>query len=111
MHDVPIRIAKYEVGPDCKDCLTVELTSINPERWAIRCHGECYDKSCDDFVYEPLPSNRCDNFLENCRFKTCSEAITIAKRKALSATPIACKLLAITWKDMQNGVVIEDVDE
>ncbi len=47
--------------------------------WAILDpHGNCYNKDEKDWEYEPLPSNRTDEFLKRCRF-TLKEALAIVK--------------------------------
>ena len=43
--------------------------------WAVRNHGCCLNKKYNEFEYEPSPSNRDDDFIENCRFKSPSEAL------------------------------------
>ena len=48
--------------------------------WAILDqHGNCYNKTEKDWEIEPLPSNRTDDFLENCRF-TLKEALAIVRK-------------------------------
>lgn len=47
------------------------------EKWAVRRHGDCLDRS-GQWEYEPLPSSRDDDFLARCRFDSASEAIAAA---------------------------------
>lgn len=61
--------------------ITVDATSFNDDgealSWAIR-NGtrSCYSKSQKRFIYEPMPSERDDDFFSDCRFLSAIEAET-----------------------------------
>lgn len=44
------------------------------DRWAIRSHGECLNNE-GEWEYEPLPSNRDDEFYARCRWLTPEDAL------------------------------------
>lgn len=41
-----------------------------PESWALYHDGFVLDKNLEEFIYEPLPSNRTEEFLASTRFDT-----------------------------------------
>lgn len=53
-----------------KDELNIKLRSKEngKRRWAIYYHGNCWDNEIKQFIYEPGPSNRDDEFLMNTRY-------------------------------------------
>ena len=46
-----------------------------PDKWAIRQRGMCLNK-LGEWEYEPIPSERKDDFIGRCRFSTPNEALS-----------------------------------
>lgn len=75
-----MKVVKYYV----KDDIYMEHTDPEgryPEdrpSWAIRNNSFCWSRSRVAWVYEPLPSNRDDEFFKDCRFSF-DEASAIAR--------------------------------
>lgn len=61
---------------------TIELReSDQGERWVIKEGGRaCLSKSLGEFVYEPMPSNRTDDFLDDTRFNSMEEAMIFLEK-------------------------------
>ena len=53
------------------------------EQWAVTTASGCCVSTDLRSVYEPLPSNRSEEFMEKCRF-TLDEALDIAERFAVA---------------------------
>lgn len=49
----------------------------NKVKWILIAFGEIYDKSVDEFVEIPLPSNSKEEFFQNTRFETPNELFDI----------------------------------
>jgi hypothetical protein len=54
--------------------------SDGTDKWAIRTSSSCLNKS-GEFVYEPMPSSRSDEFIKDTRFDSEQEAITAWNRR------------------------------
>lgn len=77
--DVGLPVQSYLARPQNfatgEGAITIERVSnmSGSDSWAIRCRGECLNKS-GAWQHEPLPSSRDDKFIANCRFTTPEEA-------------------------------------
>lgn len=64
--------------------ITVEATKFDSEHkpivWAIRRSSSVMSKKTGTFDYEPMPSNRDDEFFEEYRFDSIEEAIACWKK-------------------------------
>ena len=63
--------------------LIVKRKGKAPLMWSIsplRYPEVCYDNEANNFDWEPLPSNRTNEYLKTHRFETAEEAIEIAKK-------------------------------
>ena len=69
--DLIARATRFEFCP-----LKVEKRSEN--KWAILYNGCCYDSTLGEFVIEPMPSGRTNEFLDATRFKL-KDAIELAE--------------------------------
>ena len=63
------------VWVDTETRARIELTSAfgEPKKYAVRIYGNCLSKD-NEWEYEPLPSSRDSNFLENCRWDSYEQA-------------------------------------
>jgi len=73
---------RFHLGQD-KDYrdIVVERRSYpnDPEMWAILADSMCLSKD-GKWDYEPMPSNRSDEFIENHRWNNLDEAVRIAEK-------------------------------
>lgn len=64
-----------------EEWIILEATKFDDEytkaiSYAIRKSGSCWNKTAQKFIYEPMPSNRDDDFFEQCRFASEEEALS-----------------------------------
>lgn len=52
-----------------------EYFNGRPSKWAIMCRGSCMSKESGDYTYEPQPSSRDNEFLNEFRFDSAEEAL------------------------------------
>lgn len=55
-----------------------------PDKWAILDHKFCLDKD-GDWVIQPLPSSRDDEFMQRCRFDSAEEALTFWRENSFTS--------------------------
>lgn len=80
-------------NPDARYYI-VRVARKGQDRWAVMWMGECWNGS--DWEYEPLPSNRPDDFLDRCRFPL-DDAVRIA-----AALPDTLVMNGRTWAQIQE---------
>jgi hypothetical protein len=61
----------------------VKVEKRNDDLWAIIGDGCCLTKT-NDWTYEPMPSNRNEEFLKECRWDNLQEAIKFAEQHLLT---------------------------
>ena len=77
----------------------ISVTYRGKGRWAVCRGGSCLSKSENAFVYEPRPSARTDDFLNDVRFDSPREAFAfyeVWKEKTLAEAKAAGM---ITWSE------------
>lgn len=80
---MPLQVLTYGLyfDPARLQWTTLEVTLYdekpphNPLKWTIRRAGSVMSKKTGSFDYEPMPSNREDDWLEEYRFDKAAEAI------------------------------------
>jgi len=73
-------VAKF--GGSCVEEITIsrQRQPEGPDKFAVRTASKiCINREIES-EYEPLPSNRTDEFYERCRFDTFEEALDIARK-------------------------------
>ena len=78
----PINEVQLYGGGPCNACSVVLLRRRQidgPDRWAVVDKGCALDKD-GDWVQEPIPSSRTDEYLETTRFTTHEEAVMAWQR-------------------------------
>ena len=63
----------------CND-VVFKIETRGHDRWAVVLHGSVLDKKANDFVYEPLNSNRTEAFFRRARFASKEEALKALQR-------------------------------
>ena len=81
MDNIHICIAKYRLVIDnSRDDIYIEATKFDDNHeaisWAVRTHGGLVMSKDGEFSYEPMPSNRDEDFFKQYRFSSPKEAIS-----------------------------------
>lgn len=71
-----VRIESYSLPDAGLDIIRAEQRT-GPAKWKVSNGGYCLTKT-GDWEFEPIPSNRTDDFIARCRFDTDHEAIDAA---------------------------------
>lgn len=73
-----VHINGYIIPPDCKSSNRIQIarrtSQEGVERWAIINGNTCLSKAEQCFVFESMPSNRTDEFIDDTRFDSVDEA-------------------------------------
>lgn len=77
-------VSEIDLFPDCNDsCLNVSVRKMKQRNgsflWAVYCNGSVLSTS-GYFMYEPIPSNRDENFLKEARFESIEDSIKYFKK-------------------------------
>lgn len=77
LHDGPVTPLDHPVKVEARDGIGPNNTSVR--RWAVTRNGDVWSKAAEGFVYEPLPSDRDDQFVADTRFAAIAEALRVAR--------------------------------
>lgn len=74
-----LRINEYQLEGGSRSLVANVVLRRMPQvegldKWAIFDHGACLDKD-GDWIFQPLPSSRDDEFMRSCRFDSAEEAL------------------------------------
>jgi len=70
MKIVPI---KYLI--EGEDRVYIEVRNLSKSKWVVSNDDYVMENNCGDFIYQPLPSNRDDEFKKTTEFDSVDEAL------------------------------------
>lgn len=77
-HPAGAVVSAYRIGDDINAIRVERVQQMEgPDLWAVRRHAEVLNRQ-GSWEWEPLPSNRDDDFLARCRFSTSESAVAAA---------------------------------